>query len=325
VQTVEFNERLTNIFKSLQLDFLLDQLKTVIHGTPINLPNSSVRNGFAGLVFNTKANLQALSTDLQNKEIISALGLEKVFESKPLGEMITAVNSSNDTNAIRSNSHYYHIFAELYIALDNLKRFEETVNKFLIVPKISVDNKEESALEFEIIDVGRGITMDRFEAVLKSIHSLHDTMARALEINGRLAIAFLDSGSNSIVSIKSDGRIIDALRKLVTEVWDRIRFGKYDTLERKLEAAEAGLKFVQFVDEKEKVGALNPATAAQLKHQAVSEVIGLFGNGTSLREIQTQTTLDNRSLLLDKFDVKLIEAGSTAEKTEPQKGTKSVL
>jgi hypothetical protein len=57
-----------------------------------------------------------------------------------------------------------------------------------------------------------------------------------------------------------------------------------------------------------------------IKHLAISETINLFGKATSLREIQTQTTLDNRSLLLEKFDIKQIEAGPSSE-ISPQQPT----
>ena len=321
MQTVEFNQRLANILKSLHLDELLVQLDLILNKNPVNVtpPHSQIRARFPEIIFQTKANLHSLASDPFNKQIIDSLGLNQIFESIPLSQMITAVNSLPDTYAIRQNTSYYHVFCSLFMALNSLQRFQQTVQKFMIQPNIEVVAEGEAALEFEIVDVGnRGIDMERFEAVIKSIHSLHDTMARALEINGRLAIAYLDSGSNSIICIKSDHRIIDSIKKLVIEVWDKIRFGKYDAMHRKLEAAEAGIKFIELVDEKEKSGKMNPEAAAQLKHLAISETVNLFGKATSLREIQTQTTLDNRSLLLDKFDIKQIEAGTSSTETSPQ-------
>jgi hypothetical protein len=199
MQTVEFSERLTNILTTLQIKEILWLLDLILHKQPLNvavafstisqqaaqagqaspvlaLPaTETIKSSFPKIVFQTKANLHSLSVDPFNREIISSLGLNQVFEAQPLGEMITAVNSCPDTHAIRQNTHFYHIFCELFSALSNLQRFQLTIGKFLIQPNITSIAEGEAALEFEIIDVGnRGIDMERLEAILKSIHSLHD-------------------------------------------------------------------------------------------------------------------------------------------------------
>src|SRR5882672_4214672 len=152
MQTVEFNERLTNILKTLQLEGILGQLQLILFlPNPVNVldvNNGSIRQNFPKLIFQTNANLQALSADAQNKEIISTLGLSQVFAPEALGLMITAVNSCGDTHAIRQNTAYYRLFCDLSSALNNLKRFQQTVEKFLIQPNIAVVSEGETALEF---------------------------------------------------------------------------------------------------------------------------------------------------------------------------------
>jgi hypothetical protein len=327
MQTIEFSERLANIIKTLQADAILQQLTVILREPAIvihtDVNSGNIRANFPALLFKANANLQALSNDPFNKQIISSLGFEEVFNVQSLATMVTAVNATDNTSQIRAHSSYHPLFTALLIGLKNLYAFQKTIDTLLIQPSKKAIGEGESALEFEIIDFGNGIAMERFENMLKTIHSLHDTVARALELEGRLAIAYLDSGSNSIISIKSDHRIIDSLRKLISEIWDKIRFGKFDNMHRKLEAAEAGLKFVELVDAQQTAGKISPDAAAQLKHLAIAETINLFEKGTSLREIQTQTTIDNRSLLLEKFEIKQIGTGTAIESNKPESSPKT--
>jgi hypothetical protein len=313
MQTIAFEEHLSEISLRLRFKELTKMIEEILFSAGPATQLAHYRDRFATLAFQAANELAALNKDEPKKKIISHLGVDHVLNPTDLGMMITALNSQAQCEHIRTNSDAFRRFFQLFYKLSSLEKFHYTVKELLVLPN-KASEPNDAIIEFEVIDVGdRGISFDRFEAILKSIHHIHDSVARGLEIEGRLAIAYLDSGSNSIVSIKSDGKIIDGIRRLISEIWDRIRFGKYHKLERKLEAAEAGISFVEMIEQKQKDGKMDHEFASKLKHSVISETISLFGKAATLREIQIETTLDNRKLLIERLDVKLLEAGTDSQ------------
>ena len=312
MQTVAFAEALSKICAETRLDNLSKLLGSMISGFGTGMEQRNYAGNFSALAFAAVSQIKSLANEPSVNPIIQALELESILQPELLGVAIGAVNGTPNIGELRKRNDVISIMCRIKESLDAVLRFRTAVDTLLILPSKQSIEQVEASLEFEIVDLhNRGIGFDRFRAILASIQALHDTVARALEVEGRLAIAYLDSGSNSIISIKSNEKIVAGMRKLIGDIWDRIRFNGIQKFERKLEAAEEAIEFVEMIEQKQKEGKIDAAFASQLKHVAVKDTLNLFGKGATLREINTEAKVDNQRLLIDRIDVKLLEQGST--------------
>jgi hypothetical protein len=316
MNSTTFYEKSTAISHELNLGRIRELLSTFVLD-PTNVALEKLKGEWVSLLLNTRTALVLLAKDEQNKAISEAFGLAEFFDDASVGHMITVVRSHATTGEIRGNSNYFSLFFTFYARLMEFQRMLDAFGKLVIDARNEGKMESEDLLSFELADYNNsGIDIDRLRHALDLIHRLHDTVARVGERDSRLVVAYLDSGSNSFITVKADINVINDLRQLIIDVWDRIRFGRENALEKKLQAATAGIKFVELVEAQEKAKAIDPNAAAQLKRAAINDTIALFDTGGSIVDVHVTTVIDNRALLRDA--VRLKELGAGAPSTHPQ-------
>ena len=313
MQTTVFFEKLSEIVSTLGTGELEAFVSRVLTG-----PNQTTQHGlmknFSTLIFGARSKLDQLALEGDNKLLIDMLQLRAVFDDQRLADMIAALSAAPNTEAIRNTPASYRLFFGFQALLANLGTFRESLSKLVIEPRRADIGPGEETLSFEILDLtGKGIVFDRLQSILTTIGSLHNIIAHAVGTETTLSVAYLDSGSNSLIAVKSDGKSIGEFRKLLLGVWDRIRFRKYVDYEKKIEAVGQGLDLIAKIDAQERSGTLDRNTAEQFKHVAIRDSLALFGQGATLKEIESDTTIDNRALLLDNIDTKLLPERTEVE------------
>jgi len=305
MQATTLFRTLDHIRQKMQSEPLEKLLAALLFGSNQALVNS--KEQFSELIFEARSRIDALKTDPETALVLDKLSIPAIFETARLSRMLSAMQTVSDTHNLRQQVAHYLDFYQVFSGLVGIKTFRDTLYALVIKPHEQTQSPEEKLLEFEIIDPGNvGIGFDRFRAVLTEIEALHETTSRCLDISAHIAIAYLDSGSNTLIAIKTDGKLIDSIRRLIIDIWDRFRFGKYAEMEKTLQSAEAGIEFITLINQKEKDGLLDPAVAAQFRYQAIHASLSLFETGATLKEIQVDTTIDNRALLVGSVNTKLL-------------------
>jgi hypothetical protein len=317
MNSTTFYDKSVHILSQLNVGPILEITDRIL--APPNVPLGDSQEKLPSLLLRIKATLTLLNEDPENHAIINAFKLPEIFADRAIAEMIAAVRHNTTSNGISSNDLVRRVFSLFHSRLQRLQEFLEAFNKLVIQPREHVADDTEELLSFDLPDYNDdGLDIERLRDVLELIQRLHDNIARATETESRVTIAYLDSGSNSLITVKAKIRVIDELRQLIIDVWDRIRFGKAEAYTRKLEAATAGVRFVEFIDQQQKAGKIDPAAASQFKHVAISDAVSLFEKGASVTEVQRDTVINNRELLRAAVVVKELEDGPAPRALSPR-------
>jgi hypothetical protein len=324
MQFVRFIELSNDIYKKLYVRELIDCLLPIVNPTGNNIPLQSHKTKFHDLVFMARDNLAFLSQDQETKLMLEGLGLSNAFNSNFIGRLLVIFQIRDTRDALRNTSSD---LADILTFFSTLRAFQQLCNSMetlIAKPRVAGLEANEASIEFEVLELGlKGFDLERLEAILPLIDTLFKQLCIVYEEKeASPRILYMDSGSGLIIALKGPEKIIDAIRKLFLAVWDKIRFKKYEDLNKKLETIDSSLEVLDKIKQKEASGSITPEDSARLNHLITDSVFGLFEKGTSLREIQKAETFENRKLLTDMVEVKYLTDKPKAEAdTSPPKAS----
>jgi hypothetical protein len=160
-----------------------------------------------------------------------------------------------------------------------------------------------------------GVLAVRVRESVSSLIDLHTDVARILGVkNSVLRITYADSGSNILLGFVGAAMVINALRLLLAEYWERVKFQRYAEFDRATESADKGLTLNKKIQEQVAAKALSEEEAKILRERVLSRAAQLIGNGTTLPLESSPEILDQRKLLADKRDIKLGVGEAPGEK-----------
>jgi len=121
----------------------------------------------------------------------------------------------------------------------------------------------------------------------------------------RLTFKYFDSGSGFLVAIAAAKTIIDSMNALLSQWWDKMRFWRYDTFDKKMEAISKSLTIVETVHEAVVKGLIPAETGENLKLRILREVNKLTEIGATI-PLGDEATIDQRQLLTEMRNTKLL-------------------
>jgi hypothetical protein len=256
--------------------------------------------------------------DQDAAKLLSELGVLAAFDGNRISRMLVTLQSKATADQIWNSAYEMGELQMFYLNARATVQLESAVSANIQKPRISGLGPDESTIEFEVVDVGApGFDIQRIEKILPLIDGLYQEVCQAYELpQDPPRILYMDSGSGLIICLKGAAKPIESLRKLIFQIWDKVRYQKLEDLSKNLEAVDASLDVLDKIRKREASGSLPPEEAARLKHLIAANAIELFGTGTSLRELQRAEVVENRKLLEDKVSVKLLTAPSTSGKDD---------
>jgi hypothetical protein len=142
-------------------------------------------------------------------------------------------------------------------------------------------------------------TIDRIESVLSSTGELYVTMCRihGIEEPAPLRMLHMSSESGFRFDFTGDATIVVDLKKLLVDVWIRIRNQDTPHFKDLNRAIVANLGPCHKIEERLASGDLTQETSGQLRHQLCALAMKMFDYGVQIREIPDTDTIDNRQLM----------------------------
>jgi len=148
-------------------------------------------------------------------------------------------------------------------------------------------------------------------AILGVVATLHELLSRFLNVSdSRLKVAYVDSGSDLLVGFQCAKAVVDILRGLLSEFWERVKFQPFDDFDRKIDSLSKGLAFVGEVKAQVDNHALSDNDGRILTHRVLAEMTTLVGIGASLPQDEVVETVNHRKLLTEKRGMKLLGKGN---------------
>ena len=194
MNSTDFYNTATEILTALNLDRLLSLLEPIAVAESTNSALQPTRYQISSLLLAAKTTLARLDEHPRRQQVSNALALSDLFSDENIASMITAVRTSENTHQLNSDRKRYTLFYTFYSRLTRLREFLGAFCDLVMAPRVAND-AESALLSFEIADLdGNGTDIDRLTTILDLIKALHETVARALNSDSRVRIAYLDSG-----------------------------------------------------------------------------------------------------------------------------------
>jgi hypothetical protein len=204
----------------------------------------------------------------------------------------------------------------MYNSLSSLVSVKNTCVQLLETEKIPPQSPGSEVIELRLLDYDRtGVENERVQQFFTSLARLHAILSQFLNVtDSQLKVAYLDSGSDLLVGFQCAKALVDMIRGLFTEFWEKVKFQPFDAFEKKIDALSAGLAFVGQVKAQVDSQAITEIDARVLTHRIMAEMTILVGIGASLPQDEVVETVDNRKLLAEKRGIKLLGSGSDDSK-----------
>lgn len=316
MQTLEFTRALGEIAAGLKVHELIKILAPWLamdSGTGVSEID---KNQFVSLILESHSGYDRLLKSEGTRKILSGLHLQELYEPTRMRRLLVGVSNSSNTQQIRGSATEFYSFFE---ALRSIARLEATSKDLLETEKVGEVPASDSLLALQVVDYdGQGIEPSRLIRVTEILTDLHMNLARMLDIhNDKLTFKYFDSGSDIIMAIQAAKAIIEALGPLLLQWWDKRRFQDHETYDKDMDALSKGLDLMTKTQETVTKGVLTDEEAKILKARVFQGIDDLIGLGATL-PLRGNAEVDQRQLLIEKRDVKLLGSGQLADDTPPE-------
>jgi hypothetical protein len=314
MQTLEFTRSLTEITKELKIPELVALLNSwlVVNSGGAGLSDPD-KDRFAKLVFNSNSGYDWLLRTETNGKILEHLNVAELYEAGRLRRIVSLVTQVQNMQHLQNNTDVLRLFE----TLKSLQRLEMTCKALLETEKVGEPGPSTEVFELELIDYdGTGIAPERLARFAVVLRKLHTNFARIHNIEGdTLRFKYFDSGSSLLVGVAAAIPIAVSMSKLLLGWWEKTRFAKFESFDRKMEAVSTGLAALSEIREAISKGILDEATGENLKRRVCQEADQLIGLGATL-PLKETAEVDQLQLLRDRRDTKLLGTGLPSEDDE---------
>jgi len=308
MQTLEFTRALKEVVSELKIAELVAILNTWLMSNtsgsnpPLSEPD---KDRFSDLIFSSRSGYDRLSAVEATAKILKGLDAQDFYEPSRLRRLISSLTGINNIAQLRASAEMYAFFEKFR----SLQKLTETCTNLLENERIGTIAPTAGIVELELTDYdGMGIEPERLKVFAVTVRNLHSNLALLFKIEGdQLRFKYFDSGSNMRAGVECAKEIAATIGTLLLQYWDKIMFHKYETFERRIDAASKGLAFIETVREKIDKKVITEEVGKNLTHRVLKEVDNLIGIGATVP--LTEVAVDQRELLLERRNVKLLESG----------------
>jgi hypothetical protein len=315
MQTLQYTRALKQIVKELKVTELLAVFRPfTVRGPNANL-EQTIKDQISALMFSSRAGFERLGLEPSTAKVLQSLAVDKVYETSRLGRLLSKFLGFAQTDQHWGDAYHLAEFFAFYELLQSLANIQNSCLTLLEAEKLGSAAGTEEILELQLLDYdGTGIEADRLAKFVSIIIRLHTDLARILGISeDRLRYVYFDSGSDLVAGIKCAAERIDKVKMLFKEFWERIVFRRYEDFGKKMDAIAKGLSIVGTIQDAVKQNTISQEEGSVLRTRVLGEVGDLIGIGATLPLHEGAVTVDQRKLLIESRDAKLLGSGQPAE------------
>ncbi len=116
-----------------------------------------------------------------------------------------------------------------------------------------------------------------------------------------------------MVGLQCAKAVLDIIKGLLSEFWEKWSYTPFNDFDRKIASLEKGMSFVAGVNDKVKQGLLSEEDARNVTLRVMREVTNLASIGVSLPQEEIVITIDQRKVLKEVREIKLLGDGGDRE------------
>ena len=228
--------------------------------------------------------------------------------------MITNLSNTVQIQQMHGSPPSLALFIKFVELLRSFKKMETTCTTLLDQEKIGTIPATDGIVEIELIEYAdeTGISPPRLRSFLSNIIELHTALTILYGVpTDQLTFKYFDSGSGVLIGIQCAKVIAETINTVLTEWWTKIRFWRFDTFDKRMEAISKGLKTADEIHTAVEKGTIDAETGRNLNVRIFRHVDNLVGIGATV-PLPKEATIDQRQLLTEMRNTKLLSDG-TAE------------
>jgi len=276
-----------------------------------------MRIQFADALLNAHAELNAMMKDPETSGVLQQLGIPRFFDTPTIGKLLGTIETAKDSNSLRSHANFW-LFRNFVANLEAFGNLASALQTFLIDQRFRRTAEDEGLVELALLSSDpEPVTLDHLSAVLETVRSLHDLIARTLgEPNSTARVAVIDSGSDVLMALAAKAKTASAIGTLLTQWWDWIKYRELHDLDRKMESISKGLNLISDLDKVAAAGGEEGQQARVLRQSILDALVTLTGLG--VKKSEPERTAVDSPLLQAKRDVKLLKQPESLDQGEDQ-------
>lgn len=231
------------------------------------------------------------------KKLVQELGLELLNEPEFWEAMLGASDEPTE--------HVRVVFASVRFAIDHLPVFSTLLQRDSFA--LTMDSKdggeatipEKGLLSVLVIEEHNVFSKPRrLSLLLDSISDLYEACA---EVNGMpgqdLMVVSCDSGSDKSFDFMGAAKIVECVKDVILDGWDKVVFYRERKLASRLELVAQGLPIIERIGDLEKEQKLGREQAEILRRKVTQGLGKFLEAGATIPEMVTVSTQNPRALL----------------------------
>jgi hypothetical protein len=323
MKALDFVEGLKEIVDGMEVDQLLALAQRWLAGATHNPPvpnqlhpgqqplSDQDKNLFSELVFKSHAGYFSLLRTETTRKILEGLNVKDFYEPSLLRVLVANMSPFSQLGQLRQMPELFSFFEKL----KSLRAVYTTSKNLLEEEKVGTVDPANGIVELEIIEYAdeEGVSAKRMTVFVSTVTELHMSLAIVLGTpTDALTFKYLDSGSSFIVALQCLKSIAETLNTLLNQWWDKFRFWRFDTFEKRMAAIEEGLTVADTVRQAIEKGTITQEEGTNLKLRILRGVDNLIGIGATV-PLKESATVDQRQLLTEMRNTKLLGAGEPSD------------
>jgi hypothetical protein len=319
MQSLQYARTLRRIVVQMKARELARFLEPLLRPGTTQGVDQSLKNQFSDLLFDSRSALDRVREDRTASRIVDSLKVESIYEKGRLGRLLQLFSNVGNANQLHSSMEFF----QFYSLVDSMVNLSDSCSELLEKEKLQPAENEEDILEVQLVDYdGGGIEPVRLEKLIATLIRLHTNFARLLGLSDdRLRLPYVDSGSDFVIGIQCAKQVLDGLRILFDEWWERVRFRDFETFDKRMAAVSTGLTVLGTVRQSVESHIISEEEGANLKLRVLRDVDRLIGLGASPPVHEEK--VDHRQLLIAKRDIRLLGSGEPLDPDQGSPGAES--
>lgn len=310
MQTIVFDEKSYHLAAKLNLSRMTDitaQLVLPADNQAIGIPQ---RNAFSEALVRFSNGLSQFSNTSEEYSIAEAFGLTQFAAPQIMSALLTAVNNAATVGALRGTAIAPTLW-QMHYAISSFLAAQGILHRLVVEGKVPADTP---LLEITIsATTGSQVTLDQAKTALTSLERMAEVIAQYLSVPPTLVIVYSDSGSPITTGFAAARELIAALKSILADGINYLRFYQVDGIDRRLKTLGDGVAFLSDVEARRQAGLLDDTLAATLKHTVVSELGSMYQSGLSPKDDSEQGLPSHSEVLAAVRENKQLPAPRNAE------------
>ena len=310
MQLTTYHEILERIAKHSKLEKLSSALGQLIYEDRNTALGSSEKDEIFSALFETRESLSQLRTDPKSATMIDDLNLQVILSHKNNSTIVSTVSNAGQRAQLWQNPTFMRLVSDIESKLSAICYMEKSI-RVNIIDERNKSSSAEETIELEVMEYAeQGFYGDRLALIFSNLQKFCDTVQEIVAPDAiRTRIGFLDSGSDLVVGVKLDGKLVKEFRETFRELWRRLRSPEADKIERKIETTNKVLDCLERIQELNAKGAIDQESKSRLEFQLNDSINKLYNNGVMLREDNKTETTDTKTIFIEDTKQRFLTSG----------------